>query len=152
MTVAYPHAGIYESRRSPVFARNIVSTSQPLASQAGLKALAAGGNAIDAALAAAITLTVVEPSSNGIGSDLFCIVWDGQALHGLNASGRSPAAWNPSRFAGMTSMPRRGWESVTVPGAVWGWVDLSRRFGRLPFARLFDAAIHYAKTVTTSLP
>ena len=88
MTVAYLPAGIYEGRRSPVFARNIVSTSQPLASQAGLKALAAGGNAIDAALAAAITLTVVEPTSNGIGSDLFCIVWDGQALHGLNASGR----------------------------------------------------------------
>jgi len=145
MTVAYPHAGIYESRRSPVFARNIVSTSQPLASQAGLKALAAGGNAMDAALAAAITLTVVEPTSNGIGSDLFCILWDGQALHGLNASGRSPAAWNPSRFAGMTSMPKRGWDSVTVPGAVSGWVDLSRRFGRLPFARLFDAAIHYAE-------
>ena len=74
----YNHAGIYPSRRSPVFARNVVSTSQPLATQAGLWALTQGGNAMDAALAAAITLTVVEPTGNGLGSDAFCIVWDGQ--------------------------------------------------------------------------
>jgi gamma-glutamyltranspeptidase/glutathione hydrolase len=141
----YNHAGIYASRRSPVFARNVVSTSQPLATQAGLSALAEGGNAMDAALAAAITLTVVEPTGNGLGSDAFCIVWDGNSLHGLNASGRSPAGWIPERFRGQTSFPQRGWESVTTPGAVSAWVDLSKRFGRLPFERLFKRAIHYAE-------
>src|SRR6267378_640889 len=95
----------YASRRQPVFARNVVATSQPLATQAGLAMLARGGNAVDAALATAITLTVVEPCSNGIGSDLFAILWDGKKLHGLNASGRSPAAWSPARFTGRPAMP-----------------------------------------------
>jgi gamma-glutamyltranspeptidase / glutathione hydrolase len=134
----------YLSARRPTLARNVVSTSQPLAAQAGLQALAAGGNAMDAALATAITLTIVEPISNGIGSDLFTIVWDGQKLHGLNASGRSPAAWTPQYFAGQKTMPQRGWNSVSVPGCVSAWVELSERFGRLPFERLFDAAIRYA--------
>ncbi|NDA47980.1 MAG: gamma-glutamyltransferase, partial [Alphaproteobacteria bacterium] len=92
----YSHTGLYPSRRSPVFARNIVSSSHPLATQAGLRILLSGGNAIDAALATAIALVVVEPTSNGLGSDAFCILWDGQTLHGLNASGRSPAAWSPA--------------------------------------------------------
>ncbi|HEV7136758.1 MAG TPA: gamma-glutamyltransferase, partial [Steroidobacteraceae bacterium] len=135
----------YPSSRSPVFGRCIVSTSQPLAVGAGMRALAQGGNAIDAALAAAITLTVVEPTSNGAGSDAFAIVWDGSALHGLNASGRSPGAWTPERFAGHSTIPPRGWESVTVPGAVSGWVALSERFGKLPFERLFEAAVQYAR-------
>ena len=135
----------YASQRAPVMARNIVSTSQPLASQAGLDALRAGGNAVDAALAAAITLTVVEPTGNGLGSDAFAIIHDGKDLHGLNASGRSPAGWTPERFAGRSEMAQRGWESVTVPGAVSAWVALSDRFGRLPFERLFDAAIGYAR-------
>ena len=82
----------YASRRMPVMARNVVATSQPLAAQAGLQMLSGGGNAIDAALAAAIALTVVEPTMNGIGSDAFAILWDGEVLHGLNASGRSPRA------------------------------------------------------------
>ena len=103
-----------------------------------------GGNAVDAVLATAITLTVVEPTSNGIGSDAFCILWDGKKLHGLNASGRSPAAWTPDRFKGRTAMPTRGWDSVTVPGAVSAWVALSERFGKLPFADLFEPAIRYA--------
>ena len=90
----------YPSQRMPVFARNVVATSQPLAAQAGLQMLVRGGNAVDAALAAAITLTVVEPTSNGIGSDAFAMVWDGKELHGLNGSGRSPRAWSPSRFSG----------------------------------------------------
>ena len=90
----------HRSGRQPVLARNVVATSQPLASQAGAAAFARGGNAIDAALAAAITLTVVEPTMNGIGGDAFALVWDGKALQGLNASGRAPAAWNPKRFAG----------------------------------------------------
>jgi gamma-glutamyltranspeptidase/glutathione hydrolase len=135
----------YPSQRSPVLARNIVATSQPLAAQAGLRMLLAGGNAVDASLAAAITLTVVEPTANGAGSDAFAVVWDGRELHGLNASGRSPAAWRPERFAAASEMPRRGWESVTVPGAVSAWVALSRRFGKLPFARLFEPAIGYAR-------
>ena len=99
----------YPSRRQPVLARNVVSTSQPLATQAGLSMLARGGNAVDAAIATAITLTVVEPVSNGIGSDLYAIVWDGRELHGLNASGRSPAGWTPEFFASHKTMPVRGW-------------------------------------------
>ncbi len=134
----------YPSQRMPVFARNVVATSQPLAAQAGLQMLARGGNAVDAALAAAMTLTVVEPTSNGIGSDAFAILWDGKELHGLNGSGRSPRAWSPSRFSGRTRMPELGWDAVTVPGAVDAWASLSRRFGKLPFADLFEPAIRYA--------
>ena len=135
----------YPSLRMPVVARNVVATSQPLATQAGMQALAAGGNAVDAALAAAITLTVVEPNNNGVGSDAFAQVWDGQTLHGLNASGRAPAGWLPERFNGRGRMPQEGWDSVTVPGAVSAWLALSERFGRLPFADLFKNAIRYAE-------
>ena len=116
----------YPSRRMPVMARNCVATSQPLAAQAGLSMLAKGGNAIDAAIATAIALTVVEPCSNGLGSDAFAIVWDGQRLRGLNASGRSPAGWTPDRFTG-PAMPHEGWNCATVPGAVAAWAELSRR-------------------------
>ena len=140
-----PLTSRYPSIRRPTLARNVVSTSQPLAAQAGLRMLLAGGNAVDAALAAAITLTVVEPISNGIGSDAFAIVWDGGKLHGLNASGRSPAAWTPGYFEGRNSIPARGWNSVTVPGAVSAWVELSQRFGKLPFERLFEPAVTYAR-------
>ena len=135
----------YPSRRMPVMARNLVATSQPLATQSGIEALRAGGNAVDAALSAAITLTVVEPTMNGIGSDAFCILWDGTRLHGLNASGRSPELLQAGDFEGLDQMPDRGWGPVTVPGAVSAWVALSRRFGRLPFERLFESAIHYAR-------
>lgn len=134
----------YPSSRQPVLAENLVATSQPLAASVGLRTLARGGNAIDAAVAMAITLTVVEPTSNGIGGDLFAIVWDGLHLHGLNASGRSPAAWTRDRFDNYTEMPPRGWMSVTVPGAPSGWVELSRKFGTLPFHELFEPAIDYA--------
>lgn len=135
----------YPSRRVPLFARNAVSTSQPLAAQAGLAMLARGGNAVDAALATAVALTVVEPTSNGIGSDLFAILWDGQALVGLNASGRAPAAASIEQHRGAASMPARGWAAVTIPGAVSGWAALSKRYGRLPFADLFEPAIRYAR-------
>lgn len=135
----------YTSQRMPVLAKNIVATSQPLAAQAGLRMLLAGGNAVDAALAAAITLTVVEPTSNGIGSDAFAILWDGERLHGLNASGRSPMMLTPARFRGLGSIPTHGWDSVTVPGGVSAWVALSERFGSLPFERLFEPAIYYAQ-------
>ena len=135
----------YPSQRMPVFARNLVCTSQPLGAQAGLEMLQRGGNAVDAALATAITLTVVEPTMNGIGSDAFAILWDGEQLHGLNASGRSPQAWSPEYFANHDSMPALGWDAVTVPGCVSAWVALSERFGKLPFADLFESGIRHAR-------
>ncbi|HET9748444.1 MAG TPA: gamma-glutamyltransferase family protein [Casimicrobiaceae bacterium] len=135
----------YPSRRQPICADNVVATAQPLATQAGIAMLLRGGNAVDAALATAIALTVVEPVSNGIGSDLFAILWDGRELVGLNASGRAPAAWNRERFARHTSMPQRGIDTITIPGAVSGWVALSQRFGKLAFADLFEPAIRYAQ-------
>src|SRR6185369_11400544 len=141
MTVPFSWKLPYAWPRTPVLARNVVCTSQPLAAQAGLTMLAEGGSAVDAALAAAVTLTLVEPVSNGIGSDAFAIVWDGRQLHGLNASGRSPAAWTPEYFAG-DGVPPLGWNSVTVPGAVSAWVALHSKFGRLPFSKLFEPAIH----------
>ncbi|WP_292981447.1 gamma-glutamyltransferase family protein [Mycobacterium sp.] len=134
----------YAWPRKPVLATNAVCTSQPLAAQAGLRMLAEGGSAVDAAVATAITLTVVEPVSNGIGSDAFAIVWDGRRLHGLNGSGRSPAAWTPEYFGG-NGVPSFGWNSVTVPGAVSAWVELHAKFGKLPFERLFEPAITYAR-------
>lgn len=134
----------YAWPRTPILARNMVCTTQPLAAQAGLAMLADGGNAVDAALATAITLTLVEPVSNGIGSDTFAIIWDGRKLHGLNASGHSPASWTPEFFAGR-DVPGRGWNSVTVPGAVSSWVEMHDKFGRIPFERLFEPAIDYGR-------
>jgi gamma-glutamyltranspeptidase/glutathione hydrolase len=139
------YAQPYPSVRSPVCAANMIASSQPLAAQAGLDALRRGGNAVDAALAAAITHTVVEPTMNGIGGDAFAILWDGNELVGLNASGRSPAAWGADTFSKYEKMPVFGWDSITVPGGVSAWVMLSERFGKLPFSELFDAAIHYAE-------
>ena len=95
----------YPSQRMPLLARNVVATSQPLASAAGALMLARGGNAVDAALATAITLTVVEPCMNGIGGDAFAIVWDGQRLHGLDASGRAPRRWTRQHFDQYASVP-----------------------------------------------
>jgi gamma-glutamyltranspeptidase/glutathione hydrolase len=138
----------YASRRSPVMAVNgVVATSQPLAAQSGLSMLQQGGSAVDAALATAIALTVVEPTSNGIGGDVFSLVWDGGTLHGLNGSGRAPAATTPTaiRADGHATMPNRGWWPVTVPGAPRAWADLHARFGKLPFEKLFEPAIRYAR-------
>jgi gamma-glutamyltranspeptidase / glutathione hydrolase len=134
----------YAWPRKPVLASNVVCTTQPLATQAGLRMLADGGSAVDAAIATAIALTVVEPVSNGIGSDAFAIVWDGRQLHGLNASGRSPAAWTPEYFGG-NGIPALGWNSVTVPGAVSAWVELHAKFGTLSFEKLCEPAISYAR-------
>lgn len=144
MSVPFSWVLPYAWPRTPVLARDVVCTSQPLAAQAGLEMLAEGGNAVDAALATAVTISLVEPVSNGIGSDAFAIVWDGHKLHGLNASGRSPTAWTPEYFNG-GSVPARGWNSVTVPGAVSAWVELHARFGKLPFERLFERAIEYGR-------
>ena len=129
----------------PVFARNCVATSHPLAAQAGLEMMRAGGNAVDAAVAMAISLTVLEPTSNGMGSDCFSLVWFGGGLHGLNASGRAPMALDRSRWAGRDKIPTAGWDGVTTPGAVSGWVELSRSFGALPFEKLCEPAIRYAR-------
>ena len=109
----------YPSQRMPVLARNVVATSQPLAAQAGLHMLRQGGNAVDAAVATAIAMTVLEPTTNGIGSDAFALVWFNGKLHGLNGSGRSPATHTPELFAklGLREMPAMGWLTVTVPGA-----------------------------------
>ena len=138
----------YSSVRQPLFApRGAVATSHPLAAQAGLDALQRGGNAVDAAIATGAALTVLEPTSNGIGGDAFALVWDGAQLHGLNGSGRAPTALTPELLArhGHTEMPTRGWLSVTVPGAPAAWRDLHHRFGQLRFTSLFEPAIFYAE-------
>jgi gamma-glutamyltranspeptidase/glutathione hydrolase len=141
MDWTFPH----RSQRMPVLADNVVATSQPLATQAGIAMLAQRGNAVDAAVAAAAALTVVEPVMNGLGSDAFAQVWDGRALSALNASGRAPRAWSPERFAGLARMPTEGWDSVTVPGAVSAWIALWKRYGTLPLETLFAPAIRYAQ-------
>ena len=140
----------YPSQRLPIFGRNVVATSHPLAAQAGLRMLLKGGNAVDAAIATAAAMTIVEPVSNGLGSDAFCLLWDGKELHGLNASGRAPQAWTPEYFrrrygADAAAPPKRGWDSATVPGAVAAWVAMSERFGKLPFADLLEPAIDIAE-------
>jgi gamma-glutamyltranspeptidase/glutathione hydrolase len=105
---------------------------------------------VDAAIAAAAAITITEPVSNGLGSDAFCILWDGKKMHGLNASGPAPQAWTPEYFhkkygTDAVNPPKRGWDSVTVPGAVSAWVALSDRFGKLPFADLMEPAIEIAE-------
>ncbi|NES43328.1 gamma-glutamyltransferase, partial [Moorena sp. SIO2C4] len=135
----------YPSRRRVVMGnRFAVATSQSLATLAGMEMFWAGGNAVDAAIATAIALTVVEPTSNGIGSDAFGLVWDGR-LHGINGSGKSPQHLTLEHFAGMSKIPAIGWLSVTVPGAVSAWRSLWQRWGKLPFEQLFAPAIRYAE-------
>ncbi|HLN64759.1 MAG TPA: gamma-glutamyltransferase family protein [Symbiobacteriaceae bacterium] len=138
----------YPSRRTPVYARNgMVATSQPLAAQAGLIVLQKGGNAIDAAIATAAALTVVEPTSNGIGGDAFALVWTGGKLHGLNASGPAPQAISLEALAkaGVSEIPKYGFIPVTVPGAPSAWAELSARFGKLPLTEVLAPAIAYAE-------
>jgi len=140
----------YPSVRAPVFARNVVATSNPLAASAGMLVMARGGNAIDAAIAAAATIALVEPCSNGLGSDLFAQVWDGEKLQGLNASGTAPAAWTLDYFTARygsdpARRPVRGWDTVTVPGVVAGWNALHGRYGQLPFAAVLAPAIDIAE-------
>lgn len=146
-------ANPYPSTRTPLFARNTVATSHPLAAQAGLRMMLKGGNAIDAAIAGAAAITIVEPVSCGIGSDAFAIVWDGKTLHGLNSSGPAPAAWDVAYFEnkyglgadGLAKRPIRGWDTVTIPGAVAAWAALHQKFGKLPFDVLFEPAIEIAR-------
>jgi gamma-glutamyltranspeptidase/glutathione hydrolase len=143
----------YPTVRTPVFARNLVATSQPLAAQAGLRMLQAGGNAVDAAVAAAAVITMTEPCSNGLGADNFAIIWDpaSRQLLGLNSSGIAPAAWSLDFYRRKygedlaRNRPLRGWDTVTVPGAVAGWSLLHGRLGKLPFAEVLAPAIEYAE-------
>jgi gamma-glutamyltranspeptidase/glutathione hydrolase len=138
----------YSSRRNTVYARNgMVATSQPLAAQAGLEILKKGGNAIDAAIATAACLTVVEPTSNGIGGDAFALVWVNGELHGLNASGPAPKSISIDavKKMGHDEMPKFGWTPVTVPGIPSAWAALSERFGKLPFEEVLKPAIEYAE-------
>ncbi|NLA58560.1 MAG: gamma-glutamyltransferase [Firmicutes bacterium] len=132
--------------------RGAVASSHPLAAQIGIEVLAEGGNAVDAAVAVAAALTVLEPTSNGLGSDAFAIVWDGEQLHGLNASGRSPKELtleivrNHSQLQdGKPTIPPTGWLPVTVPGAVSAWAALNKRFGSMPLSRLMEPAAKYAE-------
>lgn len=133
----------FVSKRTNVIARNgVVCTGNNLATQAGLRMLMQGGNAVDAAIATAACLTVVEPCSNGLGSDGFAIVWMKDKMYGMNSSGHSPYAISADK---VDEIPKRGWIPVTVPGAVKGWKALSERFGSLPFKKLLEPAIDYAR-------
>lgn len=142
-TLYNPHP----SRRLTHFARKgMVCTSQALAAQAGLEMLKQGGNAVDAAIATAAGLTVLEPTSNGIGGDAFALVWMKDRLYGLNASGPAPEAISIAKVKeqGHQKMPNYGWLPITVPGTPKAWAALSARFGKLPFGKLFEPAIQYA--------
>src|SRR5258708_17811590 len=150
-------ANRFPTVRTPVFARNVVATSQPLAARAGVSTLQRGGNAVDAAVASAAVISLTEPCSNGLGSDNFAIVWDGTRLHGLNASGSAPSTWTPEYFrrrygSDPAARPARGWDSVTVPGAVAGWAALHQRFGGLGFEQVLAPAIEYAERGFAVIP
>ena len=143
----------YLSQRYPIYARNgMVNCSSPQAAAAGLETLRRGGNAVDAAVAAAAALTVVEPTANGIGSDAFALIWweKDQRLYGLNASGPAPMLASAERILAdgkdeNGKIPTYGWTPVTVPGAPKAWAELSRRFGRLPLAETVAPAVEYAR-------
>ncbi|RMF71926.1 MAG: gamma-glutamyltransferase family protein, partial [Planctomycetota bacterium] len=136
--------------RSEVIARHgAAATSQPLATQIALDILKRGGNAIDAAIAANAALGLMEPTGNGIGGDLFAIVWDAktQKLYGLNASGRSPYGLTREWLLenGYTRIPSHGPLPISVPGCVDGWFELHERFGKLPMREVLAPAIRYAR-------
>ncbi len=140
----------FPSRRSPIAVRRgLVATSQPLAAQAGLNVLRAGGNAIDAAVAAVATLCVVEPCSTGVGGDAFALIWsaDEQRLYGINASGPAPMGLTADlvRGRGHATFPIRGGLPVTVPGAVRGWQLALERFGTMGLDTLLTQPIEYAR-------
>src|SRR4051794_7394146 len=135
--------------RSMVIAQQgIAATSQTLASQAAAQILAKGGSAVDAAIAANTVLAVVEPMKTGLGGDLFVLYWEAGTgkLVGLNASGTAPKALSPEFLTaqGIKTMPASGIHSFTVPGAVDGWAQIHKRYGKLPWKDLFESAIAYA--------
>lgn len=142
--LTYPYAS---KRVCTIGRKGMVATSQPLAAQAGLEMLKKGGNAIDAAIATAACLTVVEPSSNGIGGDAFALVWTNQSLYGLNASGPAPKQLSMEALEnrGIFEMPKRGFIPITVPGAPSAWAALSHRFGKLSLKEVLKPVIQYAR-------
>ncbi|WP_085505046.1 gamma-glutamyltransferase family protein [Thalassobacillus devorans] len=143
-TLYNPHP----SQRMTTYGKNgMVATSQPLAAQAGLDIMKKGGNAVDAAIATAACLTVVEPTSNGIGGDAFALVWMKDELYGLNASGPSPKDISIDKLkeSGYKEIPPYGWMPVTVPGAPAAWVELSKRFGNLTLKETLAPAITHAE-------
>src|SRR4030042_408705 len=135
----------FNSRRSPVYGtRGAVASSQPLAREARMRILQMGGNAADAAVAVAAALNVTEPCSTGMGGDCFALFYDaskGRVL-GLNGSGRAPAGLTPEKLKadGFTNMPKNGVHTVTVPGAVAGWVDTVDKFGTLSMEEIIAPA------------
>lgn len=140
----------HDSRRTAVYAKNgMVATSQPLAAQVGRDILIAGGNAIDAAIATAAALTVVEPTGNGIGGDAFAIVWIDKKLHGLNASSVAPEQMTADKLAQLghdKRVPLLGWLPVTVPGTPAAWSALNKRWGKLSLAETIQPAIDLAES------
>ena len=140
----------YFSRRNVVYARRAMAcTSVPQGAQIGLDVMKAGGNAVDAAVAMAAAMPILEPTGNGLGSDCFALVWieKEKKLYGLNASGTAPAALSAAkvRAMGFREMPREGWLPTMVPGAPAGWAALNRRFGTRPLAQLFAPAVDFAR-------
>ena len=139
----------FASRSEVIATHGMAATSQPLATQIAIDILKSGGNAIDAAIAANAALGLMEPTGNGIGGDLFAIIWDAKTkkLYGLNASGRSPRSLTREWFIenGYESIPRRGALPVSVPGTVDGWFEMHQRFGSLPRKKILKPAIDYAR-------
>ena len=138
----------YASTRHTAFAKNgMVATSQPLAAQAGIEIMRKGGNAIDAAIATAAALTVVEPTSNGIGGDAFALVWVKNKLHGLNASGPAPTSLTIDKVTaqGHETMPIYGVTPITVPGVPAAWAELSKKFEKISLKECLEPAIRYAE-------
>ena len=143
-----PYFYRYPSRRNIVYgSRGMVASTSPLASEAGIYILRRGGNAVDAAIAAAAALVVTEPVSNGLGSDVFAIIWDGDRLRGINGSGPSPKAYSVEAFRerGWDGIPAHGWGASTIPGAPRAWAELSSSLGRLPLKDVLAPAIEYAR-------
>ena len=149
MAVDRPTERSFATRSPAVGKHGMAATSQPLATQAAIEILQAGGNAVDAAIAANAVLGVTEPMSCGLGGDLFAIVWDAKTkkLYGLNASGRSPRGLTLEEFQhrNLKYIPSRGPLCVSVPGCVDGWAELHKRFGKLPLDKVLAPAIRHAR-------
>ena len=147
-TITLGAQGVVAGRSKVATKYGIVAASHPLAARAGVQILERGGNAVDAAIATNAVMGLVEPHNNGIGGDLFAIVYEAKTgkLYGLNAGGWAPRGLTPEllKARGMTRMPGSGIHSVTVPGAVAGWDALRRRFGTRPMSELLAPAIFYA--------
>ena len=138
----------YASRRTVSFAKNgMVATSSPLPAQVGLDVLKKGGNAIDAAVATAAALSVIEPTSNGIGADSFALIWYKGKLYGLNGSGRSPRLISGEKLLekGLKAVPSDGWDPVMVPGTPSAWAEAVKKFGNLSLSEVLEPAAKYAE-------